>query len=167
MRRSILLAVVLLACADPVKSAEQSALGPEDPSVPRGEFHRPGQPCLVCHDDFSIAGTVYNEDRTTPFEGATITITDSQGNQAQATTNSAGNFIIRKSDYKPAFPIGTYTDSNGNSVIGVTIVGTDPNNSAQMITQIGREGSCNMCHSPDGPSPTSPGPIYITTGASP
>jgi hypothetical protein len=161
MKRALLLVVV--ACSDPVKGAQRSALGPEDPSVPKGEMHRPGQPCFVCHDDFAAAGTVYQEDLVTPFEGATVTLTDAVGSQTTATTNSAGNFIIRKSDWKPTFPIGTYTDGNGNTVYGVVVVGSDPNNPAQMITQIGRDLGCNSCHTADRTA-SSPGPVYITTG---
>ncbi len=164
-RVAVLLVVVAGACADPVQSAEQTALGPEDPSVPRGELHRPGQPCLLCHDDFAVAGTVYQDDLTTAFAGATITLVDSQGTSPPnaPTTNSAGNFFVRTSDWKPAFPIGTYDDDAGNAVFGITVTGTDPNNPAQMVTQIGREGSCNACHTPTA-SGSSPGPIYVTTG---
>jgi hypothetical protein len=156
----------MLACADPVKSAESSALGPEDPNVPRGETHRPGQPCFVCHDDFASAGTVYQDDLVTPFEGASVTIVDTDGHSMSATTNSVGNFIIRKSDidFQPAFPIGSFTDDAGNAVTGVTVVGSDPNNPAVMFTQIGRDLGCNSCHTPNRTA-TSPGPIYITTGA--
>ncbi len=164
MKRALLVFAMMVACADPVKSAEQTALGPEDPSVPKGELHRPGQPCLVCHDDFAAAGTVYQDDLVTPFEGATVTLTDAVGSQASATTNAAGNFVIRKSEWKPTFPIGTFTDGNGNTVFGVSVVGSDPNNAAQMITQAGRDLGCNSCHQPDRTA-SSPGPIYITTGA--
>ena len=161
MKRVALL--LLMACADPVNSAQRDALGPEDPSVPQGELHRPGQPCLVCHDDFAAAGTIYKDDLVTPFEGATITLIDAQGNSPPnaPTTNSAGNFFIFKKDWTPVFPIGTYTDGNGNAVFGVTVVGPDPNNQAQMITQIGRDLGCNSCHTPQA-GPNSPGPSYIT-----
>ena len=164
MKRALLL--LFVACGDPVNGSQRDALGPEDPSVPRGELHRPGQPCLVCHDDFSVAGTVYQEDLVTPFEGATVTLIDSQGTSPPdaPTTNAAGNFFVKKSDWKPVFPIGTYNDDAGNAVFGVTVVGTDPNNAAQMITQIGREGGCNACHQPAATA-SSPGPIYITTGS--
>ena len=162
MRWMTLPLLALLACADPVKSAEQQALGPEDPSVPRGENHRPGQPCLVCHDDFAFAGTIYYEDLTTPFSGATVTILDAAGNTFTGQSNSAGNFIIRKSgNPTPVFPVGAYTDDAGNAVIGVTVVGSDPNNPAQMITHIGRDGSCASCHQSSGPSASTPGPVYL------
>lgn len=162
MKRIVFLLLAVVSCADPVRNAERQALGPEDPGVPRGETHRPGQPCLVCHDDFSIAGTIYYEDLTTPFEGATVSFVDASGNTFSSTTNSAGNFIVRKSDWVPVFPIGAYTDGNGNPVIGVTVVGTDPNNVAQMITHMGRDGACASCHTKDGPSTTSPGPVYLS-----
>ena len=153
MTTRLLISIVLLAaCADPVQSAESAALGPEDPNVPKGETHRPGQPCLVCHSDFAIAGTIYQDDLTTPVEGATVSLVDASGSQFQATTNSAGNFIIRKSDWQPVYPIGSYVDSSGNGVIGVTVVGSDPTNPPQMITHIGRGGSCASLR----PSPVSP-----------
>ena len=161
--KRVALVFILLACADPVNSAEQSALGPEDPGVPRGETHRPGQPCFVCHSDFAAAGTVYQDDLVTPFEGASVTIVDAVGNQVSATTNSAGNFIIRKSDFQPTFPIGSYVDDAGNAITGVSVVGSDPTNPAVMLTQVGRNLGCNACHTPDRTA-SSPGPIYITTG---
>jgi len=158
--RSVFVALLALACADPVKNAEIAALGPEDPSVPRGELHRPGQPCLVCHDDFSVAGTIYHDDLSTAYDGATVTIVDSTGSQTTATTNSAGNFFVRKSDWQPTFPIGSFTTDAG-SVTGVTVVGDDPSTSSLMLSQIGRDGSCASCHFGSGPSTASPGPVYV------
>jgi hypothetical protein len=117
----------------------------------------------LCHSNFSVAGTVYNEDLMTPFPNATVTLTDSSGSQFQATTNSAGNFIVRSSDWVPVFPIGTYVDDAGNSVFGVSIIGSNPNNPAQMITHIGRDGSCGSCHVGTSKSPSSPGHIYLTS----
>ena len=164
--RRMLLVLVALACSDPTHDAEVAALGPEDPNVPPGELHRPGQPCLLCHSDFTVAGTVYYEDLTTPFQGAQVTLIDAVNSQFQATTNAAGNFIIRQSDWVPVFPIGTYTNDAGTAVFGVTVV--DPNNTnnpAQMITQIGRDGSCGSCHVGPSPSSSSPGHIYLTETA--
>jgi hypothetical protein len=152
------------ACADPVHDAEVAALGPENPSVPEGPLHRPGQPCLLCHSDFSVAGTVYNDDLVTPLSGATVTLVDSTGSTTQATTNSAGNFFILASDWTPVFPIGSYEDDAGMPVFGVTVVGTDPNSPSQMLTHIGRDGSCASCHFGAGPSTTTPGPVYVTAG---
>jgi hypothetical protein len=161
----IVVAIAIAACADPVHDAEVAALGPEDPSVPKGPLHRPGQPCLLCHSDFSVAGTVFNDDLVTPFDGAVITLTDADENQTTATTNAAGNFYVLESDWKPVFPIGSFTDDAGNAVVGVSIVGSDPSNPAQMMTHIGRDGSCASCHFGSGPTSSTPGPVYVTTGS--
>jgi hypothetical protein len=157
------LGLALSTCNDPVHDAQVAALGPEDPGTPVGENHRPGQPCLVCHGDlgparrFAVGGTVYLEDpntgdKTTPVSGATVTLTDAAQTQVQATTNDAGNFYIRFEDWEPVFPITP-----------ITVVGSDPNNPAEMITHIGRDGSCGSCHYGQTPTAASPGPIYLTT----
>jgi hypothetical protein len=163
MTRAWFVLVALVACADPVHDAEVTALGPEDPNVPPGPLHRPGQPCLVCHSDFSVAGTVYNEDLVTPFSGATVTLVDAIESMTQATTNSAGNFYVLESDWKPVFPIGSY-ETDGGAVFGVTVVGADPNSPSEMLTHIGRDGSCASCHFGAAPSGDTPGPVYVTTG---
>ncbi len=157
MKKALVLCLALSSCSDPVHDAEVAALGPEDPSTPPSELHRPGQPCLVCHGDlgpahtqFAVGGTVYHEDLTTPAQGQTITLTDAAQNQVQATTNAAGNFFISAQDWQPVFPITPIT------------IGTDPNNMAQMITHIGRDGSCGACHFGSAPATNSPGPIYVT-----
>ena len=162
--RSMLLVLFVLACNDPVLSAEQDALGPEDPNVPRGELHRPGQPCLVCHDDFAIAGTIYHADLTTAYEGATVTLIDAAGSTFQTTANSAGNFIIRKSDWQPVFPIGSYAPADAGpngGVQGVVVYGDDPSTTSVMNSHIGRDGSCASCHFGSGPTASSPGPVYV------
>src|SRR4051794_4421968 len=59
--------LAFVSCGDPVSDARIAALGPEDPGVPPGPLHRPGQPCVVCHSrqgpasPFLVAGTVYSE----------------------------------------------------------------------------------------------------------
>lgn len=155
--------LALVACDDPVHDAEVTALGPEDPSVPPGPLHRPGQPCVVCHSNFSIGGTVYNEDLVTPFPNATVTLVDASGISTQATTNTAGNFFILASDWTPVYPIGSYAADSG-TVFGVTVVGTNTNSPSEMLTHIGRDGSCASCHFGAGPSASTPGPVYVTAG---
>jgi hypothetical protein len=165
IRRSMPFVLVVLvafvACDDPVQSAEIAALGPEDPNVPVGELHRPGQPCTVCHDNFSIGGTIYHDDLTTPYDSASVTLVDAANNQYTATTNSAGNFFVRKSDWQPVFPIGAYTVAEGGQVYGVTVVGDDPTTPSQMFTHMGRTGSCATCHFGSGPAANTPGPVFV------
>ena len=115
----------------------------------------------------SPSRTVFNDDLVTPFDGAVVTLTDADENQTTATTNAAGNRYVRESDWKPVFPIGSFTDDAGNAVVSVSIVGSDPSNPAQMMTHIGRDGSCAACHFGSGPTPSTstPGPVYVTTGS--
>jgi len=141
--------LVVLACSDPVTSAELDALPPENPNVPIGQYHRAGQPCVVCHnpsgpasaDDFSLGGTVFAQAATlVGVNNATVAFTDTTGSQFTTTTNCVGNFFVRKSDWDPSFPIFARVF---NSTDEVTMQG-----------QIGRERSCANCHSD--PDPSSP-----------
>lgn len=53
--------VILAAACDPVRSDAVAALGGEAPGVPHGPTHRPGQPCLLGHSNFAVAGTVFTD----------------------------------------------------------------------------------------------------------
>jgi hypothetical protein len=144
---------------DPVHDDEVSALGGEDPNVPSGPDHRPGQPCLVCHGGsgpasavFAVGGTAYvaQTGPDVPLSGATVSLLDANGSPAQATTNSVGNFWIPASAWTPTFPV---------HVEGVTF----GQYSAQMVSHIGRDGSCASCHyDPAGGSAV--GHIFIVPG---
>ncbi len=141
-----------VSCADPTHDDAVSALG--DSNERNGPTHRPGQPCLVCHGgsgpasaEFSIAGTVYQvKGGTDPVSGATVALVDATGVEYDATTNEAGNFYIAKTNWQPTAPIK----------VSVTL----GNNTATMISHIGRDGSCGSCHT-DPPGPRSPGRVYL------
>jgi len=163
---SSMLAAVTMASAigacDPVREDAISALGGEAPGVPRGPLHRPGQPCLLCHDGapgdpaaLSIAGTVYAGGNTlAPEVGATVALQSADGTNATATTNAAGNFFLTPDIYAPKYPV---------HVISIT----QSNASVTMHSHIGGNGSCAGCHS-DPPGPASPGHVYFSTeGISP
>jgi len=148
-----LCALVAVAC-DPVHSDAVNALGDEASGVRNGPLHRPGQPCLVCHDgkfgdpsQFTVAGTIYlHPDDTTGLAGATVTLTGADGSHITATTNAAGNFYLTPTEWNPSFPMQTQVEYGG-----VT---------ATMATLVGRDGSCAGCHvDPAGPS--SPGRVSI------
>jgi len=163
-RRGAALALVsgllLAACVDETHDLQVQALGGEAPGVPRGPLHRPGQPCLVCHGgegpashQFVMAGTVYAvQGETAPATGAEVVIEDAKGAIYGATTNEAGNFYIPTGQWAPTFPAQAQV-SQGKS-------------SQQMLTHIGRDGSCADCHTPT-PGPTSPGPVYLALAPSP
>jgi hypothetical protein len=148
-----------LACEDPVHDQLVESLGPENPNVPRGPLHRPGQPCLVCHGGegpggavFSVAGTVYAVlGQPGPAVGASVQVQDIEGRYwTSAPTNAVGNFFVYESDFAPDFPIRMEV--------------FDGNIRQQMQTYAARDGSCADCHS-NPPGPTSAGPVYVAVGA--
>jgi hypothetical protein len=167
--RRFLFAVVALVCfplvagaCDPVQDSAIGALGGEAPGVRRGPLHRPGQPCLLCHDGalgdppaFSVAGTIFDLPSSTQgVDGATVSLTDANGSSFDAVTNAAGNFYVTPAQWTPTFPLTVAVTSSGLRLT--------------MKTDIGRDGSCAGCHiDPAGPS--SPGHVCLTLddGATP
>ncbi len=147
---------------DPVHDDAIAALGPEAPGVRQGPLHRPGQPCLLCHDGamgdpprFTVAGTVFSTPGTLlAVEGATVQLVDANGSGAQVTTNSAGNFYATPGDYSPTFPLQvTVAGPAGPTVHMQTLIGgngtVEPN------------GACASCHF-DPAGPNSPGHVCLT-----
>ena len=139
-----------LACdEDPVHTAAVNALGPEVAGIPKGEYHRAGQPCLTCHGGegpakavFSVAGTVfYGPANNSPPIGVgnvTVVLEDDTQSNFQVTTDCVGNFYVQPNDWPghPEFPVL------------VTIAGTPETSYLQdsMQSHIGRDGSCADCH---------------------
>jgi hypothetical protein len=158
--------VVAPSCTDPVHDQEVQALGPENPEIPKGQYHRAGQPCTVCHGpegpaqtQFSIAGTVFGNpfvaQGTGPsgsvgYSNAYISIVDDNGQIAPPIySNCVGNFWATPAAFNPAFPILVSVYANGATT-----------NPQVMFTQIGRAGSCSTCHS-DPPNYNAVGHIYL------
>lgn len=126
-----------------------------------GPEHNPGEPCLLCHGEFALAGTVYLEqDDRFGLEGARVFIEDGQDRLIEGVTNRAGNFIVSVEgeasiddedgwtylDFTPEFPMRvrvTYGDLE-----------------QEMETLIQREGSCNECHYRT-PSADSVGHVFL------
>jgi hypothetical protein len=148
------------ACTDEAHDLEVQALGGEAPGVSPGPTHRPGQPCLVCHGglgpashQFVMAGTVYEiQGETGGAKGASVQIEDVNGDFYTATTNEVGNFFITTDQWAPTLP--------------AQVMVFQGQNSQQMVTHIGRDGSCAGCHV-EPPSSVSPGSVYVTAGALP
>lgn len=148
-------ALILFAAAcDPVNSDAINALGGEAPGVPRGPLHRPGQPCVLCHDGslgnppgFSVAGTVFvNATDLQPAVDAGVTLTDSEGHVFDASTNAAGNFFILPHEFQPVYPMKVAVQFDGTTV--------------NMTADVGRNGSCAACHF-DPVARASPGHVYV------
>jgi len=146
-------ALALASCGDPVHNDAVAALGPEDPNVPVGPLHRPGQPCLLCHQPggaaspFTVAGTVYmTATAQKSVANVTVLVFDSTSAMFTTTTNCAGNFFARPDDYTPVYPIW--------ATLRAGRIQRDMNSPAH------REGSCAGCHTA-AVGPTSPGPVYL------
>lgn len=151
--------------SDPVHDAAVQALGPEVPGIPRGPYHRAGQPCTVCHSSagpaqtvFSLAGTVFSA-ATVPasqagpigVDGASVGVLDDDGARTVITTNCVGNFFVSPDVFNPAFPILVNVSKAEAGVV-------------TMKSHISRDSSCASCHS-DPQSTTSPGHVYLPTPA--
>jgi hypothetical protein len=148
------LAVMFVSCSDPVRDQAIERLGGEDPRVPTGPEHRPGQPCLLCHSDggpasdfkFAVAGTVFetNAADSNGADGVQVFFVDAASAMRSATTNAAGNFFIPDSEWSDlTFPFR----------VGLLKDGANNNNPIPMTTIVNREGSCNFCHRPTPGSP--------------
>ena len=163
MRRAAALLAVLAAapvgCADPVHDQAVRALGSEDPNVPPGPLHRPGQPCLACHGgegpaslQFSLGGTVLDtRGAPAPAVSAYVQTEDIEGRYWAVQTNAAGNFYVGIADFEPDYPIQ------------MSVLYPDAAAGQQMQTYSGRDGSCADCHQST-TGPTSPGPVYLNLG---
>ena len=142
-----LVALLALASCDPVRSDAVASLGPEAAGVRPGPLHRPGQPCLLCHDGalgdpqrFTIAGTVFETlgDKVAAV-GVDVTLVDSKASSITLRTNASGNFYTTADQYDPSFPIQASVQGTAGATVRMqTLIegnGTvEPN------------GACASCH---------------------
>jgi hypothetical protein len=150
-----LLAVATAACSDPVIDDARDALGAEDPSVPAGPLHRPGQPCVLCHTEggpgnliMSFGGTVYKYETTPePLSGAYVNFIDAEGATFSTATNCAGNFFVEPGDFEPKFPVWFSIFYGGQPVY--------------MSSAVYRERSCAKCHG-EVPGPNKVSHVYMS-----
>ena len=148
-------APAILSPVDPQHQLAVEALGDEDPRVPTGPLHRPGQPCMVCHDvgdpakTFTIAGTVFRDNvSTTPLTDADILFVDSAGNRFTSHTNCAGNFYVGLGQFEPVWPFWVTIRQGAND--------------SPMGSPVHRDRSCAACHfNPAGPRTA--GQAYLTS----
>ena len=138
----VALCASFLSCADPVLSDAVQSLGPETSGVPKGPFHRAGQPCPTCHQEggpasnfpYTVAGTIFAQPlRQVGVEGVEVRMTDSENTTHIAKTNCVGNFTVTDKQWLPKFPI-------------LVEIGKG-NVRRSMRSAIGRSSSCTGCHS--------------------
>lgn len=157
--------VLALSCSDPVLDGAVEAQGNETEGIDKGEYHRAGQSCVVCHQSggpasnapFTVAGTVFAQPaRQVGVEAVEVRMTDAEGTKYIAKTNCVGNFFVKSSEWDPRFPI-LVEIAKGN----VRRV---------MQTPIGQSKSCAGCHEIELPNPepfSRIGHIYLFAGDEP
>lgn len=154
---------------DPVHKTTVSDLGPEraEDYPTESEFHRPGEPCAVCHSksgpadsEFLLGGTIFwgpkRYDRR--VDGAYVRIKDARKVTKCFVTNCNGNFFVRPTDFeKLTFPLLVSVER--------TVDPKDPASKRlvfkEMGGHIGREASCATCHMMNFKDFASPGQIYM------
>ncbi|HWL86476.1 MAG TPA: hypothetical protein VNO21_11775 [Polyangiaceae bacterium] len=140
-----LCASMVASCTDPVLDDEIAKLGDEPAQPGEGPNHRPGQPCVLCHQQggpakthFAVAGTVF--DVADPavakgVKGVQVLFVDSGGSYPRVSvfTNDVGNFYVLDSDWPTLqFPFHVKLYKAGTSRL--------------MNSHVGREPSCSGCH---------------------
>jgi hypothetical protein len=168
-----------VACGNPAYDVRIDELGGENPNVEASEFHRPGQPCVLCHGEYegalpqiSIGGTVFADQQSfLPVAGVQVVMTDTRGITYTAVTNCIGNFWVEAGAWDqvnnkypdPQFPVAvdircpTY-DEAGQPVVDAT--GAPVLRVKSMGSVISRDGSCATCHTLQGKGLESAGWIY-------
>jgi len=150
---------------DPVHRASVNNLGPENGDLypTESEFHRPGEPCALCHsklgpadNTFVLAGTVFwwgtpadpREDLdlrsyNTRVDKAYVRVIDANKTKKCFVTNCNGNFYVRPEQFpRITFPllisVERAKDPGAKDEATLAI--------KRMTGHIGREPSCATCH---------------------
>lgn len=133
------MALLASGCEDPVRQEQIAALGPEAANVLPGPLHRPGQPCLLCHEAlgpaprFTVAGTVFQApSEAQPVGGTEVRLIDSARRSFVAYTNCVGSFFVTPTEYEPVLPL--WVSLSG---LGLQIA---------MESPMHKDGDCGACH---------------------
>lgn len=142
---------------DPVHRASVNNLGDEQADLypPESEFHRPGEPCALCHSKrgpaesiFVLGGTVFGGPTNyfNRVDKAYVRILDANKTRKCFVTNCNGNFYVREQDFQRlTFPLLVSVERTRNPG------GPNPEDEEtvairRMNGHIGREPSCATCH---------------------
>ena len=141
-------------CEDPVRQEQLAALGPEAANVPPGPLHRPGQPCLLCHEPmglaspFTVAGTVFQTlAESPPVGGVEVRLIDAARRSFVAYTNCVGSFFVTPSEYEPVLPLWVSLSGQGLNIA--------------MESPMHKDGDCGFCHQSK-KSPFSAGRVFLS-----
>ena len=148
---SILFFILTLLITSCSKTGAKGTCGVTNISTVSRSSHNAQKSCTSCHTDggegkgcFTVCGTAYQKDRTTPITNAVIVLfSESQGKGSVSnpiTCDKSGNFYTTENiDFKGKYPA---IISNGDTTfMGGSLTGT---------------ASCNSCHS----SQSSQDPVF-------
>jgi hypothetical protein len=115
-----------------------------------GPEHRPGEPCLLCHD-FALAGTVYQ--RATDGDGvsgALVSVTDDVGHTFTAKTNQVGTFYatVDGASTSPTLGREGHVTIPWSLVFPLRVSVSRNGVEKKMRSFIHREAGCGECHKP-------------------
>ena len=142
---------------DPVHRAGVKNLGDENSGqyLPESEYHRPGEPCGVCHSkdgpastEYVLGGTIFwGPDRyDRRVDQAYVRIGGPEKTTRCFVTNCNGNFYVKPEDYQNLkFPLLVSVE-RVNLPGGRGANDEKPIAVRRMAGHIGREGSCAICH---------------------
>lgn len=141
---------------DPVHRAGVNTLGEErDDLYPvESEYHRPGEPCALCHSSagpadstFVLAGTVFwgPERYDRRVDQAYVRFRGPDFTTKCFVTNCNGNFYVKAEEYKNLkFPLLVSVERVRQP--GVDERQLENGSFREMTSHIGREPSCATCH---------------------
>jgi len=141
---------------DPVHRAGVNTLGEErDDLYPvESEYHRPGEPCALCHStagpadsQFVLAGTIFwgPERYDRRVDQAYVRFRGPDFTTKCFVTNCNGNFYVRADEYKNLkFPLLVSVERVRQP--GVDERQLENGSFREMTGHIGREASCATCH---------------------
>lgn len=139
---------------DPVHRAGVNGLGPENDALypVDSEYHRPGEPCGLCHSDkgpaaskFVLSGTIFwgPDDYNARVDNAYVRILDANKTPRCFVTNCNGNFFVRENDFRDiTFPILVSVER----AVDPTKLDSPTLQIRRMSSHVGREASCATCH---------------------
>lgn len=153
---------------DPVHHNAVNDLGAENGAdyPVTSQYHRPGEPCALCHSDkgpadtvFALGGTVFwgPDNYDNRVDKAYVRVLDANKTERCFVTNCNGNFYVLKSDFsKITFPLlisveRTKDPGHDESTLQLR----------RMSGHIGREASCATCHIQGLRDFGSPGQIHM------
>lgn len=156
---------------DPVHRAGVNTLGEErDDLYPvESEYHRPGEPCALCHStagpadsQFVLAGTIFwgPERYDRRVDQAYVRFRGPDFTTKCFVTNCNGNFYVRADEYKNLkFPLLVSVERVRQP--GVDERQLENGSFREMTGHIGREASCATCHILNLRDFASPGQVRI------